>query len=68
MIKKYQIYPNSDFNKSIILTLFERGEHGFHIAGLNSEETNDLFPRNFKQIGRASCRERVFLRDVRLFI
>lgn len=48
MIKKYQIYPNSDFNKSIILTLFERGEYGFHIAGLNSEETNDLFPRNFK--------------------
>lgn len=44
MIKKYYVDSNSVFHKSIILSLFERGEYGFHIEGLNDSDYKDLFP------------------------
>ena len=44
MIKKYFIEPNSLFNKSIILSLFEPGKFSFKIEGLSLEEQHQLFP------------------------
>ena len=46
MIKKYYIETQSVFNKSIILSLFEPGDHGFHIDGLTDSDKKDLFPVN----------------------
>lgn len=46
MIKKYLVNENSEFNKSIILSLFEPGRYGFHIEGLTDENRKDLFPIN----------------------
>ena len=44
MIRKYIVDVNTVFNKSIILTLLEKGEYGFHIEGLTDSDTKDLFP------------------------
>ena len=48
MIKKYYLTPEGAFYRSIILSLFERGEYGFHIEGLNDLDEKDLFPHLFK--------------------
>ncbi len=46
MIKKYFVDSHSDFNKSIILSLFEPGKYSFHIEGLTDKDNKDLFPHN----------------------
>ena len=48
MIKKYIIEQDSVFNKSIILSLFEKGECGFHIEGLSNSDIQDLVPSSNK--------------------
>lgn len=46
MIKKYIIEPSSLFNKNIMLSMFEHGNYGFDIVGLNDNDIKDLFPVN----------------------
>lgn len=46
MFKKYIVASNSEFHKSIILSLFEKGEYGFHIEGLSYDEKRNLFSSN----------------------
>lgn len=48
MIKKYIVDPNSFFNQSLILSLFERTDCGFLIDGLTDNDRKDLFPVNNK--------------------
>ena len=43
-LKKYIINPNSEFNKSIILSLFEHGDLSFNIVGFTDEDRKDVFP------------------------
>ena len=51
MFKKYYIDKNSEFNKSLILSLIEPGERGFKISGLKEAEYKDLFStRNIRFI------------------
>ena len=51
MFKKYYIDKNSEFNKSLILSLLEPGERGFKISGLGEREYKDLFStRNIRFI------------------
>ena len=51
MFKKYYINQNSEFNKSLILSLIEPGERGFKISGLSEAEYKDLFfTRNIRFI------------------
>ena len=46
MVKKYLVEADSIFNKSLIYSLFEPGEFGFHIEGLTEVDVKDLFPKN----------------------
>ena len=48
MIKKYIVDPNSFFNQSLLLSLFERTDCGFVIDGLTDNDRKDLFPINNK--------------------
>lgn len=51
MFKKYYIDKNSEFNKSLILSLIEPGERCFKISGLKEGEYKDLFStRNIRFI------------------
>lgn len=43
MIKKYLVECNSLFHQSIMLPFFEQGNYGFHIEGLNYDQTKELF-------------------------
>ena len=48
MIKKFYINPDSGFNHSLILSLIEPGQFGFHLDGLTTKDERDLF--NTKKI------------------